>query len=452
MLRMALVSVVILVGIRYAIRDAFGALLFYLWFAYFRPEYWVWNLGALQALNLSLITGVFLLVRTLFSRVEYRLDLRSALLVLFVGLSLMSTMVSNRDDYAWPWWTDFAKAVVVAYLISILITNLSQFRTALIVIAFSLGFEGAKQGWVGILLRPGGRNMNDFASLGDNNGVAIGMLMMVAVFIALAKTAQTHWERRLHQFFMIGIAYRAIVTYSRGGFIAAAAVACVWVLRSKQKFQSAVAAILVGGTLLSMLPQSFWTRMSTIPLSQGELQVAIEGEDPQEADTSASSRLHYWRVAIHMALDNPLLGVGLNAYSRFYNDYDFLGGVYGRRRSVHSIWFGILAELGIPAFMLFLTMLGLAMAGCQSVARRAHRGELPAEYYTYAVAIQTAFVACLVGGSFLPFQYTEILWHFVGLSMALRAMAMKAAKATSPALATVYAPPVPRRFQSTHAT
>jgi hypothetical protein len=67
------------------------------------------------------------------------------------------------------------------------------------------------------------------------------------------------------------------------------------------------------------------------------------------------------------------------------------------------------------------------------------------------VAIQAAFAACLVGGSFLPFQYNEILWHFVGLSMALRAIAMKAT-VTSPSLANPYSAFDSRRFQSARAT
>jgi putative inorganic carbon (HCO3(-)) transporter len=153
-----------------------------------------------------------------------------------------------------------------------------------------------------------------------------------------------------------------------------------------------------------------------------------------------------------MAVANPLFGVGLNAFSRFYNQYDSLNGLYGYRRSVHSIWFGILAELGIPAFMLFLTTLVLAIAGCSTVARWALRGDLPAEYYSHAVALQAAFAACLVGGSFLPFQYNEILWHFVGLSMALRAIAMNATVTSSAGLATPYSALGPRRFQSARAT
>jgi O-antigen ligase len=164
-----------------------------------------------------------------------------------------------------------------------------------------------------------------------------------------------------------------------------------------------------------------------------------------------SGRLHYWRVAIDMAMASPLFGVGLNAYSRFYNQYDFSGGRYGGRRSVHSLWFGILAELGIPAFLLFVLMLVLAVGACGSVARQSRRGELPRDFYSFAVALQTGFGALIVGGTFLAFQYTEILWHFVGLSMALRAVAMETAAAAVPCQVDAHSAEISSGFQPARA-
>jgi probable O-glycosylation ligase (exosortase A-associated) len=430
MLRTTFVLLIIAMGMPTVLRDAFGALLLYLFIAYFRPEYWVWNADFMKSLNLSLISGVYLLGRSLLSGTRLRIDLRSALLFVFVALSLMSTVMSPRDDYAFPFWTNFAKTVIVSYLISVLVTNLVQFRTVVMVICYSLCFEAAHQGWFGLILNPGGRNDNPMVMLGDNNAVAVGMLMLVPLFIGLARTTEKPWERWLHYFMTVGITYRAIATYSRGGFITAAAVMVVYVIRSERKLRSAVAALVVSGALLSVLPSDFWDRMSTIPTNQEMVEEVREGDT--ETDYSMRGRLHYWRVATDMALVNPMFGVGLNAYSRLYNQYDFSAGLYGRNRSVHSVWFGILAELGIPAFVLFLMMLSLAVGACVGVARQSRRGELPPDFYQFAVAVQTGFVALIVGASFLPFQYTEIMWHFVGLSMALRAVAMETATAAAP--------------------
>jgi putative inorganic carbon (HCO3(-)) transporter len=432
MLRTTFVLLIIAMGMPTALRDAFGALLLYIFVAYFRPDYWVWNADFVQSLNLSLLSGIYLLGRSLVSGTRLRFDLRSTLLFLLVALSLMSTLTSTRDDYAFPFWTNFAKTIIVSYLISVLVTNLVQFRTVVLVMCYSLCFEAAHQGWFGLILNPGGHNDNRMIMLGDNNAVAVGMMMMVPLFIALARTSEHWWEKWLHYFMMVGVAYRGISTYSRGGFLAAATVTLIYVSRSDRKLRSAVAAVVVAGALLSVLPEDFWIRMSTIPTSQEMVEEVAEGNE--EADVSLRGRLHFWRVAIDMAVANPMFGVGLNAYSRLYNQYDFSGGLYGGRRSVHSIWFGILSELGIPSFLLFLMMLALAVGACGGIARQSRKGELPRDFYYFAVAVQTGFAALIVGATFLPFQYTEILWHFVGLSMALRAVAMEAATAAAPQL------------------
>jgi len=57
-------------------------------------------------------------------------------------------------------------------------------------LAMFLGVEAAKQGWVFLITSPGYANANPIPFLGDNNGVAVGMLMLVPVIALLAQTTQ----------------------------------------------------------------------------------------------------------------------------------------------------------------------------------------------------------------------------------------------------------------------
>jgi len=57
------------------------------------------------------------------------------------------------------------------------------------------------------------------------------------------------------------------------------------------------------------------------------------------------------------------------------------------------------------------------------------RGSIPDTLGKYATAIEAALVAFVVGGSFVIFQYCEMLWHFVGLTMALEVIALAAVRA-----------------------
>ena len=74
----------------------------------------------------------------------------------------------------------------------------------------------------------------------------------------------------------------------------------------------------------------------------------------EERDNSQQGRLHFWQVAVAMANDRPLPGVGHNGYERAYNTYDFSDGQYDRNRAVHSAWFGVLGEFGYPGLLLFV--------------------------------------------------------------------------------------------------
>jgi hypothetical protein len=91
----------------------------------------------------------------------------------------------------------------------------------------------------------------------------------------------------------------------------------------------------------------------------------------------------------------------------------------------------VLSEIGYPGFVVYLAILLLALVASQTTAKMARQGKAPPDLYHHAVAIQAALVVFTVGGSFLPFQYTEMLWHCIGLAMALRAIA----KVPAPALA-----------------
>ena len=414
MLRTVFIAALLVLGWGFALQGPLYAAALYLWIAYFRPETWAWS-DIFKTLDLSYFAGAYLVFRTIFSPARFTFSFRSLLMFVFLGYALLSTAVSPHAAYAFPSWEAFAKTIVVSYLLTVVITTPSEFRLILIVIALSLGFEGAKQGWAQLFLNPGAQNDNGIPFLGDNNLVAVGMLMLLPVTAALGRTASTRWGRLFFYLLTIGVLYRALSTYSRGGFLACAAVGLMYWWRSPFKLRTAIAGLLAIAIVLPALPPAFWTRMSTI--------MAV-GDD---RDRSTLGRLHFWNVAVSMANDRPVLGVGFNAFQAAYDDYDTSKGEFLTARSVHSAWMGVLAELGYPGLLLYLSIVGLSFAGCQRVRQKAARGEIPNELGLYAVGLEAALVAFAVGGSFVPFQYVEMLWHYFALTMALEAVAATSA-------------------------
>jgi O-antigen ligase len=138
-----------------------------------------------------------------------------------------------------------------------------------------------------------------------------------------------------------------------------------------------------------------------------------------ERDDSSAGRLYFWHVAVAMANDHPLTGVGNAAFSRLYNQYDSSHGAYGADRAVHSAWFGVLSELGYPGLLLFVAIIAMSLRSCRRVRLAARRGEVSAALGSYAVGFETALMAFVVGGSFVSFHYCEMLWHFFALSAAV---------------------------------
>jgi probable O-glycosylation ligase (exosortase A-associated) len=433
-LRTIFVIAALTVGWTFALQSALYAACLYLWIAYFRPESWAWS-DIFTTLNLSYFAGAYLVVRTIASGTPLRLDLRSGLMLLFLVHSLLSTMLGLNVPWSMGYWQEFAKTIVVSYILTLLIRTPADLRLVLMVIALSLGFEAAKQGWAQLVLNPGARNDNSVPFLGDNNLVAVGMAMLLPIVNALGATSQG-WRKRFFQFLSIGVLYRAVSTYSRGGFLSIGAVGAIWFWRSPHKLKTVAAVIVATALILPVLPQRFWDRMSTIVAPA------------EQRDDSQQSRLHFWQVAVVMANDHPLVGVGHSGYSRAYNQYDWTQGQFLTNRAVHSAWFGVLAELGYPGLVLFVIIVVTSLLACRRVRKWARAGQIAAPLGSYAIGLESALVAFIVGGSFVSFHYCEMLWHFFALTMALERVAVSdMALAREKADAETPAPVVPSRAQ-----
>lgn len=406
MLRSFFVLTLVAIGAYYALQAPFCALLFYIGNAYFRPEEWVW-VNFVSSLKLSLTSGVYVVLASLFSGQRFVWNGRIALVWLFLLHTLLSTLGAEHFAYSWGYWTDFLKTVVITYFIVVLVTDFTKFRLVLLVMVLALGLEQAKQGWFYLLTSPGWNNTNPVPFLGDNNGVAVGMLMLVPIVGLLGRTTPDKRAKLLYRFLFIGCLYRALSTYSRGGFLACIAMGGTWWPRARRKVRALFGILAVIAIVLPNLPDAFWNRMHTIETYK------------EDEDRSALGRLHFWSVAVQMANANPLLGIGYNGFNLSYKDYDFSQGAYGTVKSVHNSFLGVLAELGYPGAILYIVIILGAMRSCSRVRKLAVKEPALLDLGESAVALQTSLIAFLVGGSFVIFQYNEMLWHMIGLTIAL---------------------------------
>src|SRR5262249_36273467 len=125
--RLIFVFAIVLIGIAFAFQGAFYVLLFYLWNAYFRPEYWVWD-PIVASLNLSYAVGVVLIVASLQSLKDWAWNRQTVLIVLFLMQSILSLVVSEHFAWSWIWWQDFVKVIIVSLLITLLVKDRQNYR------------------------------------------------------------------------------------------------------------------------------------------------------------------------------------------------------------------------------------------------------------------------------------------------------------------------------------
>jgi O-antigen ligase len=187
-----------------------------------------------------------------------------------------------------------------------------------------------------------------------------------------------------------------------------------------------IGVLVVASIVIPFVPDAFWNRIHTMNAYQ------------EERDQSALGRLHFWQVAIEMGNANPLLGIGFNGYNPTYDAYDSSGGEYGRGRSVHSSFLGVLAEIGYPGLALYVLIIFGALRTCFVINMRTRQRANLSDINKGALALEVSLVAFVIGGSFVPFQYNEMLWHITGLTIALERIAIRRL-----AQADVSSPPEP---------
>jgi putative inorganic carbon (HCO3(-)) transporter len=315
------------------------------------------------------------------------------------------------------------------------------------VISGSLAFHASKAG-LAFVLGGGTRFADGLAgAFVDNNGYALGTVMVLPLLVAAAQNIDLvydgRWLKWLRRgaFIAVPLCMFAIVgTYSRGGFVslAAAAIAFVALQRRPTVAIGGLLAAVAIALLVVPIPKAYVDRLSTIQTYK------------EQGEESALGRVHFWAVARRMLQENPL-GVGLRQYEAAYDKYDFSRGHYGHHRAVHSSHFQVLSELGYPGALIWFSMFLYAGFTCLRVRLRSRDPALDPKVsrflWTTANGLFVSMLGFLVGGSFLSLALNEITWLTFGMVGALEIV-------TARAIAEAHAEPVftvPLAFRAVYA-
>jgi O-antigen ligase len=183
--------------------------------------------------------------------------------------------------------------------------------------------------------------------------------------------------------------------------------------KSRYKYLLAASAVAIVLMLWSTLPQLLPERVST-----RYDQLVNYGEDE-----SAESRLWNWEFCKRVGVARPLVGGGFDFYSvetlsRYYPE--FLDRWPGKVWSCHSIWLTILGEHGIPAMILWVSLIASCFLSLRKVSGYEKSGVMSPVLLGSAGAVQVALVAYLVVGTFLDAAYFDMFYYLVAVVIIMK--------------------------------
>lgn len=338
---------------------------------------------------------------------------RIALVLLLVWLTLSIGWASDRAD-AWS-------EVVAWYLAGgafLLVTTIATTpeRVRLIALAFVFGALAS------IVIGLTGSGLSTTADAidlatrarfsggaGDPNYLAAGLIGAIALAAGLLPSVRDPLAKLGLVAAVVALAGGLAATESRGGLIAAAvAIAAALVLARERRAETAAFGIfaVAAVTIFLLLSPASWQRITTF-------------------DAGGTGRTELWRVALRMAHDHPIEGVGIRGFEHESKAYvlrpgnlTFVKKIAEQPSVTHDVYLQQLAETGIVGLLLMLAVWAACVTASHVAAARFHAsGDRPMT--TLARATTVAMIGLLTASIFISNGPDKRLWIMLALGPAL---------------------------------
>jgi putative inorganic carbon (hco3(-)) transporter len=397
-MRDLIVALVILGSLPMILARPYIGILVWSWIGYMNPHRLAW--GFMYDFPVAMLVGVTTIVAFLVSREPKRLPWTpvTVLMLSFVVWMNFTTLFALNPAEAYPQWDKVMKIQLMTFLTLMLMQSRERIQLLVWVIALSIGFFGIKGGV--FTVTRGGEFMvlgPPMSFISGNTEIALALTMMLPLFRYLQLSTERRWMRWGLGVCMVLMAFSIIGSYSRGAFLAGAAMALFLFLKSRKKLLLGSAMVLSIPAMVAFMPAEWAERMETIQNYQD--------------DGSAMGRINAWWFAYNLASERPIIGGGFEAFTpelfhRWAPDpEDF--------HDAHSIYFQVLAEHGYVGLALFLGIFFLAWrAGSWTIRQARARPDIKWAG-DLAAMTQVALVGYAVGGAFLGLAYFDLFYHLV---------------------------------------
>ena len=317
---------------------------------------------------------------------------------------LLTTLTAVSPELAWPALVELLKSLVIFFVVMNALRTPQQLRAYILVflVAFLIyPARGAVMNYLTGQLYFGRTLWNGIYS-NPNDLAAITLLVLgLALSIATVKTQNLRVRQAAIAYVPLTVLI-ILLTQSRGTFIGLLVGFGPTMLSRMRRRPSVAGPVLIIVVLAAVLvPAAAWHRF-------GDITKVTSSETIREADKygSAQQRFDILKVGWQIAIDHPLLGVGIGCYNE-------ANAIYAPRlgkRDAHNTYINLAAEMGFPGLLLWLGLVGSVLAW---VRRR--RRSLEADDRTIQILwLERAIVGCLVAAFFASYSAITIFYLLLG--------------------------------------
>ena len=359
--------------------------------------------------DFALLAMSVLLLADAATRAEFMAEanrLRQLFMLAF-ALSTLTALSCLANAFAWDMQGNDLVEMLrpFYYFLLVVFVSVHTRRHGLSVLAAFLA--GILVSGVVSYLRPTSEDVLGFVMLWNPN--VIGNMLAVGILFA----SLLIFDGRLVQatVFMLICLVLSIFTYSKGTWlmVLAGLLACLIAMRASPGSAGArLGRWILGLSLLGLVGLVVRNFDALYDLVAFKLLTTQLGDTAAEGGTAAA-RWGFVQVSLQLALEHPLLGIGISNFEAVYRTLERpLGNAYWVTDNPHSAWLYMLACMGIPALLVFFAIFVKTLG---EFARR-----VPLQGLARQVYIGLFFLVLFLSGAVMLQLLTQyFFWFFVGV-------------------------------------
>lgn len=392
----------------------FTGVLMYVWFSLMNPHQLTW--GFARSIPTAFVIALITLVA--FFLDKKRSIPKSPIFTLigcFMVTLTISAIFSLTPEVSWDLWNRDVKTLFFCLIVFIMTTTKLRIQSLIWIAIVSLGYYGIKGGAFSINTLGQYQVMGpENTQIGDNNHLALALIMTLPLMNYLRLTTQDKWARYILLFSICLTFLAVLTTYSRGGMIGLAAVTIFLWFKSQHKIRSFIFLGILAVAALSFMPDKFFSRADTIQTAG--------------LDSSFQGRLDAWNYAWNVALERPLTGGGLSStlVPYIFHRYNVDSKVTAGGRAAHSIYFQVLGDQGFIGLAIYVSILVLSWLNGAWLIKQTR--DLPNYLWVHELSkmLQVGLIAYMVAGAALSMAYYDLFYIYAIVLARLRLMVQEA--------------------------